>query len=181
VLFTRAEETGFIGAQGVITSELLPENSIPIIIETSSELEQARIGQGVILRVGDRFAVYNSLVESWIYETAVQLRDEDKIKFQRALMDGGTCEASLYVANDFDAGALAIALGNYHNIGKMHPAPEYISLSDLHSLVELASAVAQTPFTRKRMKYLKNRVKARFKKMQDKLADNPYLNVSSEL
>ena len=198
VLFTRAEETGFTGCQGAIESKILPENSIPIVLETSAELEQAKIGQGFILRVGDRFSTYNTLVDSWMHEVAADISKElmenpdkkktaasakakNEFKFQRTLMDGGTCEASLFNVSGFDTGALAIALGNYHNIGKSHPAPEYISLFDLCCLVEFMQKLVITPFSTKRSKYLVQRIADRFTKLAKFLEDNPYSSMSTDI
>ena len=190
VLFTRAEETGFTGCQGAIESKILPENGMPIVLETSSELEQAKIGQGFILRVGDRFSTYNTLVDSWMHEVAADISKEvaentdkkkNEFKFQRTLMDGGTCEASLFNVSGFDTGALAIALGNYHNIGKSHPAPEYISLFDLSCLVEFMQKLVNTPFSTKRSKYLAQRIADRFTKLEKFLEGNPYSSMSTDV
>ena len=186
VLFTRAEETGFTGAMGAIESKILPEICIPIVLETSAELEQAKIGQGFILRVGDRFSVYNTLVDSWMHEIAADTEkkakeDKKDFKFQRTLMDGGTCEASLFNVSGFDTGALAIPLGNYHNIGKTHPAPEYISLFDLSCLVEFLQQVIVTPYSTKRSKYLEKRIADRFHKLAHFLEGNQFSSMNSEL
>ena len=108
-------------------------------------------------------------------------KKRNEFKFQRTLMDGGTCEASLFNVSGFDTGALAIALGNYHNIGKSHPAPEYISLFDLSCLVEFMQKLVITPFSTKRSKYLAQRIADRFSKLAKFLEDNPYSSMSTDV
>ena len=68
----------------------------------------------------------------------ISRRDKD-FRVQRALMDGGTCETSIYQAFRHVAAGACVALGNYHNrdFGRGRIAAEYVSLSDLTALVRL--------------------------------------------
>ena len=59
-LFTRAEEVGFIGAMKLAASGLIPDDLTIISIETSSERPPAKIGDGPILRVGDKTSIFDS-------------------------------------------------------------------------------------------------------------------------
>jgi putative aminopeptidase FrvX len=138
-VISRAEEIGFQGALTVAASGLLPKASLVISLETSKELPPTEMGKGVILRVGDRTSIFDSESMRFLGEVAAGLQAKDsKFAFQRALMFGGTCEATAYQELGFKTAAVCVALGNYHNC---HPqrriAAEYVSLADACSMVEL--------------------------------------------
>ena len=69
-LFTRAEEVGLIGARLVAEKQLLPKNTVIVSVETSSALPGAEIGQGVVIRTGDRTATFDYEAEVYL-NTAV--------------------------------------------------------------------------------------------------------------
>jgi len=137
-LFTRAEEIGFVGAIGAAKAGTVPPD-LPIIgIEMSKELPTARIGDGPILRVGDRMSVFTPALTAFCGRVAQRLATRRRsFVFQRKLMDGGSCESTAYVAYGYRATGVCLALGNYHNMdtqrGKI--APEFISLKDWQRLV----------------------------------------------
>ena len=138
-LFTRAEEVGFIGAIGAAEARTVSKKLPIVAIETSKQLPSAPIGAGPILRVGDRASIFTPELTAWCGEVAEKLAKRRKgFKFQRKLMDGGTCESTAYVTYGYDATGLCLALGNYHNMnektGKL--GSEYVSLSDWRSLVD---------------------------------------------
>ena len=138
-VISRAEEIGFQGALTVAASRLLPKDSLVISLETSKELPPTKMGKGVILRVGDRTSIFDSASMRFLGEVAAGLQAKDsKFAFQRALMFGGTCEATAFQEFGFKTAAVCVALGNYHNC---HPqgriAAEYVSLADACSMVEL--------------------------------------------
>lgn len=137
-LLTRAEEVGFHGAVMAARSGVLPPDAVIISIEMSRERPWARIGDGPVVRVGDRLTVFDRDVVWYVGEVARQ----QKIPVQRALMDGGTCEASALAAFGYRVGGVCVPLGNYHNIGPAEqPASEYVAVSDLVGLVRLLVAV----------------------------------------
>lgn len=143
-LFTRAEEVGFIGAIGAAKARTVPKNVPLIAIETSSELPHARIGDGPILRVGDRMSVFVPSVTAFCGRVAQKLAKRRKrFHFQRKLMDGGSCESTAYVAYGYLATGICMALGNYHNMDKTRQkiAPEYISLDDWKLMVDWFEAL----------------------------------------
>ena len=146
-LFTRAEEVGFVGAMAVIRSGTVPKKCMVIVTETSSELPHARIGDGPILRVGDRVTSFTSAATGFCNEVAGDLAKKSKsFKIQRRLMDGGMCEATAFCTLGHDATCICLALGNYHNMDKksMKIAPEYVAENDFNGLVEWYVALAQT-------------------------------------
>src|SRR5207249_1111114 len=110
-LFTRAEEVGFVGAMRLARSGILPKSITVISLETSKELPPAVIGNGPIIRVGDRTSVFDSVATAALATIAAA----HKIPVQRCLMSGGTCEATAYQLYGITSAALCIALGNYHN------------------------------------------------------------------
>lgn len=147
-VIARAEEIGFLGAMAVAARKELPKNSLVISLETSRELPGVKMGQGVILRVGDRTSIFDSDAMRFLGEVATSLKEQKKdFQFQRGLMSGGTCEATAYQEFGFQVAAVCVALGNYHNCAERRQiAAEFVSVSDALSMVELlAEASRQMP------------------------------------
>ncbi len=147
VLFTRAEEEGFIGCIATCEHKTLLRGSDRVIaIECSSEQPAAPRGNGVIIRVGDRASVFNSALTYFLGQQADELKKLDRIfKYQRALMPGGVCEATVYDIYGYTAASLCVALGNYHNMdvkrGKI--GPEYIDAADWRNMVKMFVRLAE--------------------------------------
>ncbi len=151
-LFTRAEEVGFIGAIGAARGKSVPTDLPIVAIEMSKELPTARIGDGPILRVGDRMSVFTPALTGWCGSVAERLVQQRRgFAFQRKLMDGGSCEATAYVTYGYTATCLCLALGNYHNMnartGRLDS--EYVSVRDWRNLSHWFEAlvVDETGFT----------------------------------
>ena len=164
-LFTRAEEVGFIGALGLIRNNFIPKQYPLVVLETSSaKAGKIKIGGGPALRVGDRWSTFSSELDVWFRETAGK-----SFQFQRALLPGGRCEASVYVTAGYQAGCLALPLGNYHNQGRKGPAAEYVSQSDYSLLLEWLEKLAVSP--RPRSIGLQNQklLQKRFSKLKHRL------------
>jgi putative aminopeptidase FrvX len=145
-LFTVAEEPGLHGAKFAAMKALIPKNSILISIETSSALPIAPVGKGVVIRVGDRSSIFHPAITKWMLGIAKEIQDKDKtFHYQRKLMDAGTCEASVFSAFGYMAGALCIPLGNYHNrdLKRKKIAAEFVSCRDLQNMVRLFLALVQ--------------------------------------
>ena len=134
-LFTRAEEVGFVGAIRLAQSGIVPRTVTVISLETSSEKGgPARMGEGVVVRVGDRTSVFDPTATA----TLLQIAKAAEIPAQRCLMSGGTCEGTAYQLYGYRCGALCVALGNYHNCGpETQIAPEFVSLDDVAGMVRL--------------------------------------------
>lgn len=171
VLLTRAEEEGFIGAVAAVEKpQLLRKSDRIIAIECSAEQPYARRGDGVIIRVGDKTSIFNSALTYFLTQQAESLAGRDKsFKFQRALMPGGTCEATVYDAYGYTAAAVCIPLGNYHNMdrAKKKIGPEYIDVNDWKNMVKLFIHVARhgNQFDADNSA-LRERVARRYKKLQ---------------
>lgn len=144
VMLTRAEEVGLIGALHAARHRTIPDGSRLLSIETSRELPNARIGDGPILRIGDRSTVFDRELSNRIGRAA----DAASLAHQRKLMDGGACEATAFGAHGYQATGLCLALGNWHNRGNLDrveagetsaavPMLEEISIDDFHGLVDL--------------------------------------------
>jgi putative aminopeptidase FrvX len=164
-VISRAEEIGFRGVLALTNTNHLSRNSLVISLETSRELPSVKMGDGVILRVGDRTSVFNSDVMRFLAEVANELKTRKKdFKFQRGLMAGGTCEATAFQEFGFQTGAVCIALGNYHNCspnGKIKA--EYVSVADACGMVDLLVASAkQMP----KLKILVGKLPKRLRKMR---------------
>ena len=146
VLLTRAEEDAFIGAlAAVLYPKLLKKTDRVISIECSAMQTYARQGDGVVLRVGDRTSIFNSAFMYFMHQQAQALAKEDKkFKFQRSLMPGGTCEATVFDLYGYVTGAICVPLGNYHNMDRARKTigPEYVDLSDWKNMVKLFVWVA---------------------------------------
>ncbi len=147
VLLTRAEEVGFVGAiAACLHPRLLRKTDRIVAIECSAVQPYAHQGQGAIVRIGDRTSIFNSGLSYFITQVATDLAVTDKnFKYQRALMPGGTCEATVYDIYGFMAGSICVPLGNYHNMDKLREkiAPEYIDVNDWESMVKLFIELAR--------------------------------------
>ena len=143
-LFTRAEEVGFIGAIGACQAGTLSKKWPLIAIETSSELPHARIGDGPILRVGDRMSIFDPDVTAYCGRVAQRLASRRRgFQYQRKLMDGGACESTAFVNYGYPATGICLALGNYHNMNLKRGRidSEYVSLRDYRQMVDWFEAL----------------------------------------
>lgn len=164
-LLTRAEEDGFIGAIAAASEgKLISKTDRIISIECSAMQSYALQGEGAIIRVGDKASIFDSAMTHQLSEAAADLaKQDDSFLFQRALMPGGTCEATAFGLYGYRAAAVCVPLGNYHNMipGKKQIAAEYIHLGDWDCLVRLLTTV----ITRKpedRLASLQDRLKKQF-------------------
>ncbi|MDD2805706.1 MAG: hypothetical protein PHV33_09135 [Elusimicrobiales bacterium] len=154
LLFTRAEEVGFVGAIGAARSGTIPKNARLICLECSRSFpHDSPIGAGPIVRVGDRMSVFTPELTNLVSDAAAAYQKENPgFRFQRKLMPGGVCEASAFSFYGLRSTCLCLPLGNYHNMadldgvargGKARPGREYVAVSDYHGLIELLCAVAK--------------------------------------
>ncbi len=140
-LFTRGEEVGFAGAIELARDGWLAAEGWTVIsLETSAERPPAKMGDGPIVRVGDKTSMFDATVTAELVATATAAG----ITFQRCLMSGGTCEATPFRLYGVRCGALCVALGNYHNCGlDRRIEAEYVSQVDFEGLVQLCVEVAR--------------------------------------
>ena len=140
-LFTRAEEVGFIGAIELAKSGVLSKSVTVISLETSSvKGGPVKLGGGPIIRVGDRTSIFDPAATQQLQDVAKAA----EIPHQRALMQGGTCEATAYRLYGYRTAAMCIALGNYHNCGPGDRiAPEFVNVRDAEGMARLCAAVAK--------------------------------------
>jgi len=142
-IFTRAEEVGFVGAIHLARHWPLPNGVCFISLETSAPRGGAVGGKGPVIRVGDRLSVFDDATTASLIAAAT----EASIPHQRALLDGGSCEATAMNLFGIPAAGISVLLGNYHNCPpEKGIAPESIHLNDAKQLVALITAVTlQTP------------------------------------
>jgi len=147
-LFTRAEEVGFVGAIAAAKARTIPKKCFVVAMETSSERPFAKMGDGPILRVGDRASTFTHAVTAYCHRIARDLGRADRsFTYQRKLMDGGTCESSAYCTLGYEATGLCVALGNYHNVNAKRKklGPEYIDLDDFENVIKWFVELARAP------------------------------------
>jgi putative aminopeptidase FrvX len=158
VLLTRAEEVGFAGAIAVAQNGWIPKRSPVIGLETSKAFPTAPQGAGPIVHVGDKTGIFSAGLTHFITQAAATINDDDStFHFQRKLLDGGTCNATTFLAFGYDSAAICIGLGNYHNQTirgdagwrdgvKAGPgiASETIHLGDFAAEVRLLVQIART-------------------------------------
>jgi endoglucanase len=150
VLVTRAEEAGLIGASAAAFGRTVPKDALFVSIECSQMQPEAPQQAGPIVRVGDRASVFDPDLTDWLSRIAAQIGHSDQtFRWQRKLMPGGTCEASVFRAAGYRAAGLCVPLGNYHNrdMKRKKIAAEYIDREDWLGLVRLIAAAAVTPAT----------------------------------
>ncbi len=145
-ILTRAEEPGFMGAIGHFELgwyKKAKRQPLFISIETSRTLPGAEIGKGPIVRLGDKFTVFDPNALRVVCDVASKTLPNSH---QRRIMDGGTCEATAATAYGFPCIGFSVPLGNYHNQsfeggpdsrGPMGPAPEFVHISDVSGMLKL--------------------------------------------
>jgi endoglucanase len=162
VLFTRAEEIGFIGAIGAARDGFMPRNSRIIALENSRSFPESPIHGGPIVRVGDRVSVFSPELTAAVAKVAETISggpstpkasqknsELPKGRWQRKLMAGGACEASVFCAYGYSSTCVCLPLGNYHNManlgevqagtyeGTPRVGSEHIGVDDFHGMVDL--------------------------------------------
>lgn len=174
LLFTRAEEIGFIGAIAACRERTMPIDSRVIALENSRSFAESPIGGGPVVRVGDRLSVFHPGLTGAIAKVAERLESQSKsspalgksesssesrgalFNWQRKLMPGGACEASVFQAYGYEATCVCLPLGNYHNMADLErvqagdanalaaakAGPEIISVSDYKNMIALLEACA---------------------------------------
>ena len=146
LLLTRAEEIGFGGMLAAVRGKSLNAGVTYINIECSSVKAGAALGAGPIIRVGDRWWVFNPHIAGGMVAIAEDLKaSRADFEFQRKLMDGGICEATVLMNAGLQTGAVALPLKNYHNSGKKSLKPEAVHLDDALGLVDLLIHMATIP------------------------------------
>ncbi len=170
LLFTRSEEIGFTGAIAAAQGRTMEKSARVIALENSRSFADSPIGGGPIVRVGDRLSVFDPRLTAACAKTAEQIAghpssptatqkngDVAGWKWQRKLMAGGACEATVFCAYGYQATCLCLPLGNYHNMadlaamqdgsfdqarnGPPRTGREFIALSDYFGLVDLLVAI----------------------------------------
>lgn len=142
-IFTRAEEVGLVGATLIAERQLLPTDTIVVSLECSRELPGAKLGEGPVIRVGDRTQAFHPEGEALLLAAREQI---PTVSIQRQLMSGGSCEATAFGVAGYRTTGVALPLVNYHNIGPGNViAPERISSNDFLSEIELLVAALKTP------------------------------------
>lgn len=135
LLFTRGEEIGFLGAIAAIQAETLAtaqkrKQCCIIGLEASRALPQAAMGLGPVVRVGDRTSIFHSALTRFVKLAADDLIDAlPGFRYQRALMDGGTCNSTVFDAAGFEAAGLTLPLANYHNMLSDEHACSYAEMA----------------------------------------------------
>lgn len=154
VLFTRAEEVGFVGAIAASRSATISRRHPIIAIETSKAVQGVEMGGGPILRVGDKTSIFTPQLTAYCERVARRLAglgarrpprpSPNRFRFQRKLMDGGTCESTAYIAYGYAATGICLGLGNYHNMNMQNRRieSEYVHLRDWKWMVQWFIALA---------------------------------------
>ncbi len=178
-LLTRAEEVGLVGAVGHFELGYLQAARRPVVcvsLEASRTLPGALVGQGPIVRLGDRRTPFHADYLQVLTELAETVLPK---KHQRRIMDGGSCEGSAAMAYGLPTIALAVPLGNYHNQGleggpdcrgKNGPAPEFVHIGDVEGQRRLCVALMQAklPWNRPWIK-VRARLQENYRKYQKQL------------
>ena len=136
-IFTRAEETGLYGARLAAEDRILPRDAYVVSVEASRALPGAEAGRGIVVRAGDFHNTFSNEAERYLRVARERLAERG-IPTQRALLVGGTCEASSFVRLGWTATGIALPNENYHNAARDGGfAPEVVRLTDLLSGISL--------------------------------------------
>lgn len=153
-VFTRAEEVGLYGASLMAEAGSLPSDTIVVSVESSAVIPGVEQAKGPVIRTGDASYTFDADAEQVLIAARERIRErEPDFPCQRALMSGGTCEATAFALYGYRVTGMAFPLGNYHNATTSILDPEggvgaeYIRLSDylegVELIVETASSVAE--------------------------------------
>ncbi|HEY8656925.1 MAG TPA: hypothetical protein VIN34_09355 [Candidatus Limnocylindria bacterium] len=114
-VFTRAEESGLFGARLVAAEGSIPADAYVVSLEASNA-RYAPAGAGPVVRVGDYHNTFSNAAEQYL-RVAQERLFERGLAVQRALLPGGTCEASAFVRLGWVATGVALPNVGYHNAG----------------------------------------------------------------
>lgn len=160
-IFTRAEEVGFIGAMELAKTWPLSDEVCFVSLETSAPRGGAEQGNGPVIRVGDRLSVFHDGVTAELLDAAAA----ENIVHQRALLDGGSCEATAMNLHGIPAAGISVILGNYHNCPPDSGiATEFVSLVDVKNLVKLITATTIRMASGRKSRSSKAQLKTRLEK-----------------
>ncbi len=160
LLFTRAEEIGFVGAIAACKHGTIPRNARVLALENSRSFpHDSPVHAGPIVRVGDRISTFSPTLTAAVARcaeglTKLRAGGPEPYRWQRKLMPGGACEASAFQAYGLEATCVCLPLGNYHNMADLERvqagekdavenarvAHEFIGVDDFHGLVDLLIA-----------------------------------------
>ena len=155
LLFTVAEEVGFVGAIHVARNAWIPKDARLLCLENSRSFpNDSPIGAGAICRVGDRISVFSpSLTNHLAHLFSAESKQNPAFKWQRKLMAGGGCEASAFACYGYQSTCICLPLGNYHNMVDIDgvaagalPArvgQEFVSIDDYHSMITMLHIAAR--------------------------------------
>lgn len=140
-VFTRAEESGLFGARLVATEGSIPADAYVVSLEASNA-RYAPAGAGPVVRVGDYHNTFSNAAEQYL-RVAQERLQERGLAVQRALLPGGTCEASAFVRLGWTATGVALPNVGYHNAGTADRfVPEIIDRNDYLSAILLLAEAA---------------------------------------
>jgi endoglucanase len=176
-LLTIAEEVGWVGALAHFKHfkcwKQAKAHVVAISLEASRTLERARHGHGPVVRLGDKASIFDAALSERLIDLAAKATSK---KFQKRVMDGGTCEASVTLSHNIPTVALCVPLGNYHNMNyeggpqaskkKLGPAPEFVNKKDLRGLLAICEAIIV-----KGLKNEKDNFKNKRQKMEECLVE----------
>ncbi len=144
ILFTLAEEVGFVGAIAACKLNTIPKGAQVLALENSRAFPDSPIGAGPIVRVGDRMSTFSPALNRAVASVALKLAGEEEKKvgqvadpaaksnfnWQRKLMPGGACEATAFCAFGYDATCICLPLGAYHNMGDLDEVQQAVARND---------------------------------------------------
>lgn len=143
-VFTRAEESGLYGARLLAEARTLPRKTVIVSVESSAVIPGVAQSEGPVIRVGDAAWTFDADAEQALLAACDTVRKRrPDFKVQRALMSGGTCEATAFALTGYRTTGVAFPLGNYHNATTRIADPsggvdaEFIRVSDFLDGVEL--------------------------------------------
>lgn len=141
-LFTRAEEVGFVGAIGLARSGRLPVSTPVVSVEMSKATAGVTQGMGPVIRLGDRSSIFDAMFVLFMKDVASDLKGRiEGFKYQQAMMEGGSCEATALNLFGYRTAGLAVPLTNYHNQRPSGPSGPFVIDSEEIAINDFANAV----------------------------------------
>jgi len=147
-IITVAEEAGLCGAALLASDEspeaLVPRDALIVSVEISSERTNTPLGSGAVLRVGDKQSSFDAMFLARM-AAAMEPHRDNGLNYTRALMDGGTCEATAFAVYGFRCGALCAPVRHYHNmdLDRGVVSAEEVSVLDLTMLSNMIATIGR--------------------------------------
>ncbi|MCO6432122.1 MAG: hypothetical protein J5J00_14780 [Deltaproteobacteria bacterium] len=148
VLFTRAEEVGYVGAIELVRQKSFKLEKSILTVEMPRSAGALVAGNGVVIRAGDSMMDFDPLVSLRLNALARRLSGKSWFKSQRGLGLLGGTESTVFQLEQCKVGSLCLPVKDAHNRHEQsgRPAYEQVHRGDLMSLELMLRTIISEPW-----------------------------------